>query len=259
VIAQTQREPLALVKGFGNAVLDLLFPPRCVACHRLGAWFCASCADLVETIGPPVCYRCGLPLDGPMPHSSPPPAPTCWQCLRWPPHLDGLRSCAFHSSPLREAIHDFKYEDMRVLAAPLGDLMVEGWLSPGIGIARMDVIVPVPLHPSRERKRGYNQAVLLARRMGTRLDLPVADRVLKRTKRTRPQVGLGIQERKSNVENAFQCAEPSLKGKRVLLVDDVCTSGSTLVAACRALRDGGASSVWAYTLARARSRAGSDP
>ena len=247
-IAQTREVAVPWLQGLGNAVLDLVFPPRCVACYRLGTWFCASCADEVEAICPPICRRCGLPLDASRPRAG----STCQRCLRSPPRLDGLRSYAFHSGPLREAIRYFEYEDTRVLAKPLGDLLSQGWLNPSIGVQDIDLIVPVPLHPRRERERGFNQAALLARRMGANLGLSVADGVLKRTKQTRPQVGLSAQERRRNVDNAFQCVGPVLTGTQVLLVDDVCTSGSTLEAACRALREGGASFVWASTLARAR-------
>ncbi|MFC2029293.1 ComF family protein [Chloroflexota bacterium] len=141
---------------------------------------------------------------------------------------------------------------MRILASTLGDLMYQGWLNPSIGIGDVEVIVPVPLHPSRERERGYNQASLLALHMGACLGIPVDDGLLERSKPTRPQVGLSGLERRKNVRDAFRCVDTALAGKKILLIDDVCTSSSTLEAACRTLRDVGASSVWAYTLARAR-------
>ncbi|MFC2023639.1 ComF family protein [Chloroflexota bacterium] len=114
-----------------------------------------------------------------------------------------------------------------------------------------DVIVPVALHPSRESARGYNQAAFLARELSDRLGPPIVPDVLERVKDTIPQVGLGSQERQQNVRGAFVCKRGELMGRRVLLVDDVCTTGSTLEAAASALRDGGVVSVWAYTLARA--------
>lgn len=115
-----------------------------------------------------------------------------------------------------------------------------------------DAIVPVPLHVARHRDRGYNQAALLARELGAGVGLPVVEDGLTRTRATAPQVGLSIPEREANVSGAFECSADSLVGMKVLLVDDVFTTGCTLGAACSALKDAGASSVWAYTLARAR-------
>jgi competence protein ComFC len=233
-----------------NAAIDLLFPPHCVACHRLGAWLCADCLEGIETIHPPVCQQCGLPLLDSQPAGA--GAPSCKRCQKAPSHLDGLLVYAYHTGPLRQAIHEFKYQDLRSLAGSLGRMMGEGWAALSPHNLRIDVIVPVPLHPTRQRQRGYNQAALLARELGAHLQRPVVEEVLVRVKATAPQVQLGAQERRKNVQNAFQCKDTSLAGKQVLLVDDVCTTGSTLESACAALREAGALSVWAYTLARAK-------
>ena len=180
------------------------------------------------------------------------PRSLCDRCREAPLQLDGLLACAFHSDPLRQAIHQFKYEDLRSLAGLLGKLMAEGWMVLAPPNAGVDVIVPVPLHPTRQRQRGYNQSALLARELGTYLCHPVVEDVLVRTKPTAPQVGLNAQERRANVRDAFRCAGTGLSGKRVLLIDDVCTTGSTLESAGIALREADTASVWAYTLARAR-------
>jgi ComF family protein len=153
---------------------------------------------------------------------------------------------------LRQAIHQFKYQDLRSLAIPLGKLMSQGWASLTPSDLSFDAIVPVPLHPTRQRQRGYNQASLLAIEVGAHLKLPVIQDVLVRTKATAPQVDLGVQERRANVQDAFRCTGNSLSGKRVMLLDDVCTTGSTLESACASLLEAGTLSVWAYTLARAR-------
>lgn len=233
-----------------SAVIDLLFPPHCVACRRLGAWLCADCIDGIETIHPPTCHRCGLPLNDSQPPGT--GTPVCRNCQETPPQLDGLLVYAYHSEPLREAIHQFKYQDLQSLAGPLGRLMGEGWTTLSPGNLEIDAIVPVPLHPTRLRHRGYNQAALLARELGAHLQRPVVEETLVRVKATAPQVELGAEERRANVHNAFRCKDSSLAGKRVLLVDDVCTTGSTLDSACLALRGAGTLSVWAYTLARAK-------
>jgi competence protein ComFC len=134
--------------------------------------------------------------------------------------------------------------------------MAGAWVSLAPPEGDIDVIVPVPLHISRQRQRGYNQSALLARELGTYLRRPVLEDTLLRIKATPPQVGLDARARKANVRGAFRCTNTNLVAQRVLLVDDVCTSGATLEAASDALRDGGARSIWAYTLARAREQTG---
>ena len=116
----------------------------------------------------------------------------------------------------------------------------------------VDVVVPVPLHKQRQRRRGFNQAALLARRFAQQVDLPVDEASLVRHRQTAAQVELNAEQRKANVQDAFRCVSRGVVGKRVLLVDDVCTTGSTLEACATALREGGAKSVQALTLARAR-------
>jgi ComF family protein len=165
--------------------------------------------------------------------------------------LDAQRSCAYHGGPLRQAIHEFKYRDLQCLAVPLGRLMADRWpvLAPQLAF---DSIVPVPLHPRRHRQRGYNQSALLARELGNCLQKPVVQDALVRIRATVPQVGLNPIERQNNVRGAFRCKSRGLSGMRVLLVDDVRTTGSTLESACLALREAGATSVQAYTLARTK-------
>jgi ComF family protein len=241
---------LEWLKGLGREVVDLLFPPHCAACNRFGGWLCASCLQQIDVIQAPTCRRCGLPLGGTIPANG--TIPVCPQCCSLTSKLDGVCAFAFHGGPLRKAIHQFKYNDLRVLAAPLGRLLSEGWVTLPPNDLDVDAIVPVPLHASRFSERGYNQAALLARELGHHLERPVVEGVLVRVKDTIPQVGLDAQARRDNVHNAFQCVDSSLAGQRVLLLDDVYTTGSTLEAAADALRMEGVSSIWAYTLARAR-------
>lgn len=238
------------LKKLIDSAVDLLFPPRCVACNRLGAWLCESCMAQIKVICPPLCGRCGLPLGDTGAGGSIPVR--CGRCRQLPQEWEALLAYAFHDGALREAIHLFKYEDMRCLAPLFGELMASGWrlLSPGGW--QPDVLVPIPLHLSRQRQRGYNQAALLARELGSRLGCPVVEGTLVRIKPTAPQVGLGLEERRANVRGVFGCQDGRLSGKKVLLVDDVCTTGSTLESACLAMKEAGATSVLAYTLARAR-------
>jgi ComF family protein len=223
----------------GRVLLDLLYPPFCVGCGRTGIMYCPACRGTLSNIRPPLCPRCGRPQET---------SCFCRQCAASPPSIDGIRSVAFFEGALRSAIHQFKYSYVRDLAEPLSEMLVSYWQEaplPG------DVIVPVPLHARRARERGYNQAMLLAQRLGSALQIPVRSECLRRNRYTVAQTRLNAQERSRNVEGAFTCVGPDVRGRRVLLIDDVCTTGATLEACSRALGEGGAKSVWALTVARA--------
>ena len=225
-----------------QSFLDLLFPPRCVGCGRVGFWLCEQCWAAIEFVSSPVCALCGEPLSNAS-------SRLCLRCRVAPLQIDGIRSVAYFEGVLRQAIHRFKYEGVPALAASLGELLHAGWQTirpPG------EVIVPVPLHPRRQRERGYNQAALLARSLGTRCGLPVLEETLSRVRDTPPQTGLNAQQRKENMREAFRCRDESLAGKQVLLIDDVCTTGATLEACSVALRRAKVRSVWALSLARPR-------
>ncbi|MFQ6057611.1 MAG: ComF family protein [Anaerolineae bacterium] len=229
-----------LAQQIKTGLLDLLFPPRCVGCRAAGEWLCPRCRAQIEFIRPPICSRCGRPTHR---------ARLCALCRRNPIPLDGIRAVAYLEGVLREAIHRFKYENLQELALPLGQMLAQY-------LARhplpAEVIVPVPLHSSRLAERGYNQSALLARRLAQKSDLPVVENSLQRVKKTVPQIHLNAQERRENVRHAFLCVDERLRGKQVLLIDDVCTTGATLEACTIALRRRGASSVWGLVLARGR-------
>jgi len=161
------------------------------------------------------------------------------------------RSAASYGEVAREALHAFKFGGCRALAAPLGDLLA------ALGVASLpeaspDVLVPVPLHPARERERGFNQSLLLARRLGHAWRLPVRADVLARTIATPPQAELDAQARRANVRGAFALRRPDLvAGRHVIVVDDIFTTGSTVTACVQRLRRGGARTVGVLTVARA--------
>lgn len=224
-----------------EALLDLLFPPRCVGCHHPGTWLCPECWRGIERITDPLCPCCGRPVAQ--------SDRLCSVCRRMSPPIDGIRSAVYFEGTLREAIHRFKYRGGRVLARPLGRLMAERWSAYHIPA---EVLIPVPLHPARLAERGYNQATLLARALGTTIGLPVEMGSLVRIRATAPQVTLDAAARQENVRGAFRCLDKRMVGRQVVLIDDVCTTGATLSACSAALQEAGASSVWAYTLARPR-------
>jgi ComF family protein len=238
-----------------TALADLLFPPFCPVCRaRLGPDrrdpLCGRCWEGLERIAGPVCQECGLPL----PRFSDVPAPdrgeTCGACRVGESPLAFARSAARYGDLVREAIHAFKFRGRRSLAAPLGDLLIETAARHLVG-RTVDLLVPVPLHRRRERDRGFNQAELLARRVGAALDVPVGRRVVVRRAPTAPQTELTAPERWANVRNAFSLARPqAIRGRHVLLVDDLVTTGATARACAACLTRGGAASVGLLTVAR---------
>lgn len=163
-------------------------------------------------------------------------------------HVDGMRALAYFEGEMREAIHAFKYKH-RVELAPIFGMMLKDYLA--IHTLPGDMIIPVPLHPDRERARGYNQSQLVANELGRQAELPVLDGSLVRSRATHPQFELNALERRANVRGAF-VADDQVKGARVLLVDDVCTTGATMDECGIALRKMGAQSVWGLALARGR-------
>lgn len=221
-----------------RALLDLLFPPRCVICRRVGEWFCMPCRAGIEKILPPLCDHCGRPLD----------REDCPYCRQLPLHIDGLRAMAFFEGGLREAIHRFKYQHRTELAGVFGAMLNDYLNRYPLPI---HAVIPVPLHPERERRRGYNQALLLARELAARQNLPLWYNVLARVRATQPQVELDARARRENVQDAF-AASDAVAGASVLLIDDVCTTGATLDACSVALKQRGAKSVWGLALARGR-------
>jgi ComF family protein len=220
---------------FFRSVLDLFFPPRCVQCRAVGSPLCRKCLARIEWIGNPICRLCGQPTGKNARH-------TCVD-----PHwLQWVRSAAVYSGPMRRSIHALKYSSDRLLASFLMEVSFPHFDPSPAGF---DCILPVPLGPLREKERGYNQSVLLAEALSAKTQIPVDTKCLIRFRETRSQVGLSQDERRKNVDRAFSAV--STPAKKVLLVDDVCTTGATLQSCAEALRTAGAESVAGLTLARA--------
>ncbi len=232
--------PPALPVRLGSRLVDALFPPRCAACRRVGAMLCPACLERVQPVPTPVCRRCGAPVRG---------ATTCVHCQTGSFHVSAIRAAGVYGHPLSTAIQQFKYNGQRGLYQPLGRMLAQYWLARDVSA---DIVVPVPLHAQRLRERGYNQARLLALEFCRRTRLPLLDGdILRRERETQRQVLLGVTERRQNVAGAFAWHGPALGGVKVLLIDDVATTGSTLEACGEALIAAGAAKVWALTVARA--------
>ncbi|HET7088154.1 MAG TPA: ComF family protein [Anaerolineae bacterium] len=220
-------------------IVDLIFPPRCGGCGAPGSLWCAACQASAQPIAPPFCARCGKPGT---------PSHLCASCRASAPAIDSIRALTMFDGRMRHAIHAFKYQGLATLADPLGDALASFWLA---APAPARAIAPVPLHPQRQRERGYNQAELLARRVGRKADLPIYAGALRRVRATAVQMTLGAEERRANVAGAFRCSTDVLRGAAVLLIDDVCTTGATLDACALALKEGGVTAVYGLVLARA--------
>ncbi len=162
--------------------------------------------------------------------------------------MDGLRAAVQFQGAVREAIHRLKYNHCTALAPTLAELLADFLRNYPIPA---DVIVPVPLHPSRERSRGYNQARLLAQQLAVSQKLPMWYNMVERVRATTPQVKLDAAARRENMRDAFTATD-DVAGIRVLLIDDVCTTGATMEACSAALKSRGAKSVWGLALARGR-------
>jgi ComF family protein len=165
-----------------------------------------------------------------------------------PIQIDGTRAVAFFEGSLRAAIHAFKYQHRTELADVFGTMLNDYLLTFPLPA---DTIMAVPLHSEREQARGYNQALLLARALGARRNLPICENALTRTRATQSQTQLDAVGRRQNVRDAF-AATPRVRGACILLVDDVCTTGATMDACGAALYGCGAKSVWGLAIARAR-------
>ncbi len=231
-----------------NVFLDALFPPRCAGCFE---WsrdvFCARCTTELRPIGAPQCEMCGAPFD-PLAYS----APICAECRDKTPPFLAARSAFHFEGPLRVAIHRFKYQEKTALAGRLAPFLAQAIARDAIlSDFSPQALVPVPLHRARHKKRGFNQSLLLARELGASLGVPVAE-LLKRTRDTPPQVGLNRKQRAENVRGAFilDAARFEQNGARILLIDDVFTTGATLRECARSLKIAGAGEICALTLAR---------
>jgi ComF family protein len=206
-----------LARAVADAGAAALVPPRCAGCDAPGSWLCLECRDAPEPVSAAV---------GPL----------------------HIRAAGAYEGGLRRAIQRCKYQGERALADDLGGL-VAAVVARDLALgARIDAVVPVPLHRERVRSRGYDQAALLATAVGLRTGLPVIA-TIHRIRQTRPQVELDRTDRARNVEGAFVAEAGSLRGSRVALVDDVATTGATLRAAARSARAAGARDVRAYVIA----------
>jgi ComF family protein len=232
-----------------RALLDLLFPPLCHICKAFipeagDLFICASCLEKITFLVTPLCSVCGTPFgtENGLNH-------ICGACLR-NPSFPICRSATYFAGPVQELIHRFKYGHRVHLSQPLG-LLTARALAPFRAESAPELVVPVPLHRRRLRQRGYNQSQLLAEVLAKQWKLKLEVGNLRRIRWTEPQTSLDATDRRDNVRGAFAVRDPRrLEGRRVLLVDDVFTTGSTIRACAGSLRDAGVAEVFVVTVAR---------
>lgn len=229
-------------------VLDTILPPRCLGCNEQvgeqGA-LCSECWSELKFLGSPCCATCGQPFAYTIGEGA-----KCAACMAKTPHYDAARAVFRYDDASRKLITGFKYADRTHGAASYAN-----WLARAGSelIAKSDVIAPVPLHWRRLFSRRYNQAALLSAALAKQAGLPHIPDLMHRVKHTPPQASLSRNARKKNVRGAFAIAEKNkaeVKDRRVLLIDDVTTTGATIEACARALKKVGASEVFVLTLAK---------
>jgi ComF family protein len=223
---------LPQITAFKRVALDLLFPRWCIGCGKEGEYICDVCRRNLPMITPPLCPVCGHPqIEGGV----------CRDCSKMPMQIDRIRSPFIFDGVIRRAIHELKYRNLRGLAPLMAGMLYDYIV---VNPLSVDILVPVPLHRNRQRDRGYNQSALLAVELGHRCGLPVAVNGLIRHRYALPQArSAGLSERQKNVDGAFTCPNERFQGRRVLLIDDVSTSGATLNACA------GAAQVWGLVMA----------
>ncbi|MDP3710379.1 MAG: ComF family protein [bacterium] len=222
-------------------LLDLLFPCFCMGCKKEGSFLCQHCRSLLKTI-PPTCFVC---------HKlSWPSGRTCDSCRPKTAIYAFLSPFSYGDEAIKELIHHLKYNRVRGLAEILADLLKDYLQKYKIWLPKEALLIPIPLHKTRQRERGFNQTELIAKVFTSETSLILAKDVLIKTKPTKSQIELSSEERRKNLSGVFTVSKPQeIQGKTIILLDDVKTTGTTLEEAATTLKSAGAKRVWAMTVA----------
>jgi competence protein ComFC len=241
---------IGALRTWADIGAGFLYPNLCQICHSMRAttqqgFVCGACRQQVRFIAPPYCSRCGLPFEGEINTTF-----ECGNCRELELHFEWARAAVAAKGVVLEVIHRYKYNRELWFEPFLGDLLISQ-AAKEISSENWDVIVPIPLHRVKQRQREFNQAERLAKLLGRITKIEVANRLLKRLKSTDTQTLLSRADRAANVKAAFAVCEGEwIKDKRILLIDDVLTTGATASACAKALRDKGSGHVAVWTVAR---------
>lgn len=235
-----------------NFIFDIIFPIECIGCGKEGEWFCQKCLDEIDLIKKQTCSICERVSKK---------GRTCFLC-RHKTKIDGvIAACSYKNKLIREAIEIFKYKFVKDVSIPLSALIIKilktngelkNWYQEILLHKEIFVIVPVPLHPRRLRWRGFNQAELLAKELSKNLGIKIENKILIRSRYNTPQVEIkNRRQRIENIRDAFGANNSlEIKDKKILLIDDVCTTAATLSECAKVLKKAGASEIWGIVVAR---------
>lgn len=228
-------------------VLDLLFPIACLSCKKEGVYFCRACRDAIPVF-PPACFVCKklVPQDGRAPAGR-----TCKACRKKSFIYGSFSPFSYGHPVIRDAIHRLKYKRARGIAPVLGEMLCSSLAFYQVALPHDVFLIPIPLHKSRERTRGFNQSRLIAQELARKLHLTLRTDILKKIKETAPQMELLREARLTNLAGTFVVSDTSaVRNRTCILVDDIKTTGATMEEAARVLKDAGARKIWAITIAR---------
>ena len=221
--------------------LGILYPQTCCFCGKISdAEICPQCLKQVEYVKEPVCKKCGKPISNEEKE-------TCADCEGYEHFFDQGKSVWIHKGSVRWSLYQFKYHNRRIYGKTYGKELfrIYGQKIKEWGI---DVIIPVPLHKKRRRKRGYNQSEIIAEILGKLTHLPVETKMLERIKHTRPQKELNHKERQKNLQHAFDVKKGWKVPQNVLVIDDIYTTGSTVDEIAKLLKEKGVQKVFFLTI-----------
>ena len=231
-------------KTFQGILLDILYPRRCPVCDRavkpFGSLICEACKEEFGYIREPYCMKCGKELEKEE-------SEYCGDCMHHR-HLFDSGRAVFAYKDMSDSIYRFKYKGRQEYAAYYAECMAKQ-LGEWIMRCRPDALVPVPVHSSKKRMRGYNQAEVLARELGRIMNIPVETKLIKRVRKTAPMKDLSVSERQNNLKRAFKICRNDVKLSTIIIIDDIYTTGSTIDAMCYELRRAGVRRICFVTLA----------
>ena len=237
---------MGILHGLKTFFLDLLFPVGCSGCGRESPYLCQECCAAVPRVLPS-CIVCGKLVPD---RGSVPAGRTCVSCRLHSSIYAFFSPYRYETPEIRELIHDLKYQRVRPIAELLGKLLADSLRSQGIQLPEDAFLLSIPMRPGRERVRGFNQSLLLAKSLERGFGIPVLERALIKTRRTKPQTRLSGGGRRTNIAGSLAVRDSeAIKGHTVVLVDDVKTTGATLEEAARVLKEAGAKQIWAITIA----------